>query len=328
MNPIKVSILIPARNEEKVLPNLFESLIRLEFPKDSYEIIFGNDASTDKTGEIMEEFALNKPWIKIFHLTDIRSHLKGKTRVLSELAKEAKGDFLFFTDADIILPKTWISGMLAEFANQEKIGVVVGVTAMKTNRLNSAMQSLEWLIVLTISKLLSDLKIPTTGMGNNMAVKKEAYEAIGGYEKIGFSIIEDYYLYKSIIEQGYSFRQAFKNDILAYTLPPIHFLEQRRRWIQGALEQKIGPMHLGILQALVLPIYIVLLCFSPFLALYLLGINCLFYIGITYFFESKLKIKGYLKFVPLFAIYLPAAWSAQFLYYLFTKKAIWKGREY
>ncbi|MCP9769864.1 glycosyltransferase [Lacihabitans sp. LS3-19] len=328
MSSIKVSILIPARNEEKVLPLLFESLNALDFPRDSFEILFGNDASADKTGELIESFAINKPWIKVLHINESKSVLKGKTRVLAELAKMAKGDYLFFTDADIVLPKTWLSGMLSEFENDAETGVVVGVTAMKTNNLKSAMQSLEWLIVLSINKLLSDRNIPTTGMGNNMAVSKKAYDAVGGYEKIGFSIVEDYNLYKNIIDKRFGFRQAFKNEVLAYTLPPSNFFEQRRRWIQGAIENNPGPMYLGVLQALALPIYIILFYFSPLWAFTLFGFSNLVYFGFTMFFESKLKIKGYLKFIPIFSIYLPVAWLAQFMYYFFTKKAIWKGREY
>jgi cellulose synthase/poly-beta-1,6-N-acetylglucosamine synthase-like glycosyltransferase len=328
MNALKVSILIPGRNEEQVLPFLFESLNALEFPKDAYEILLGNDASTDQTGEMMDNFALNKPWVKVLHLEESESVLKGKTKVLAELAKVAKGDYLFFTDADIFLPKTWLFGMLSEFEKEENMGVVVGVTAMKTNHLKSAMQSLEWLLVLKINQWLSDRNIATTGMGNNMAVSKKAYNRIGGYENIGFSIVEDYHLYKNIIDKGFGFRQAFKNEILAYTVPPSNFFEQRRRWIQGAMENKPGPMYLGVLQALALPIYIILFFFSPIWSLAVFGFSNLVYFSLTFFIEKQLKLKGYLKFIPIFAVYLPTAWLAQFIYYFFTNKAIWKGREY
>lgn len=328
MNTPKISILIPARNEEKVLPVLLNSLDELDYPKEYLQILLGNDNSGDATGQLMETFAEKKPWVEVIHLKEIKSELKGKTRVLAELAKHADGEYLFFTDADIQLPKTWIKGMLEEFHSDKNIGVVVGVTGMKTQPIKSALQAMEWLIVLSINKLLSDKKIPTTGMGNNMALSKKAYLAVGGYEKIGFSIVEDYLLYRKVIDQDFGFKQAFSKKILAFTVPPSNFFEQRRRWIQGALEHNPGPMYLGVLQALALPIYFVLLCFSPITAGLLFLFSNLVYLGFTIFIEKKLQIRGYLKYVPLFSIYLPIAWLAQFIYYFFTKNAIWKGRKY
>lgn len=147
MKPL-VSILIPARNEEDNLPHLFQSLDGLQYSKEAYEIILGNDQSHDKTGELMDAYASQRPNVKVFHVSEEESILKGKTRVLDLLASEAQGEYLFFTDADMELPPYWISGLLKHF--QGNTGVVVGVTTVKRDTFWGLMQGMEWLMALTL----------------------------------------------------------------------------------------------------------------------------------------------------------------------------------
>lgn len=333
---IPISILIPARNEAKGIKKTLDSLDNLKYPKENLQILIANDNSTDNTLELLIEFAQGKSHVSIINIPEKKENevLGGKTRVLAILAQKAFGKYLFFTDADIELPANWITGMLSELEidipnrNKKQIGVLVGVTGMKKNTLLSVMQALEWLIVLTACKSLSDRNIPTTGMGNNMAVLTEAYKSTGGYEKIGFSLVEDYALYKEIIKKGYDFRQVFNSDVLAFTVPPEKYFEQRNRWIKGAITSNAIPLFLGIVQALSIPIYLIFSYFSLWASISLFLFNFCTFTYFAYTFERKLKLSGYLKYVPLFSLYLPIAWLMQLLHYGFTKKVNWKGRTY
>lgn len=336
--PIPVSVLIPARNEAKGIHRMLNSLDSLDYPKEYLQILLANDNSTDETLKIMQDFAVGKSWITVVDVPERKpdEELKGKTRVLAMLAHQTTGKYLFFTDADVAVNSQWINGMLSELenditnrqGNKKGIGVMVGVTGMKHDSFASSMQALEWFCVVTVNKLFSDRNIPTTGMGNNMAVLKEAYFAAGGYEKIGFSIVEDYTLYKKIIAEGYDFRQVFIPEVVAYTVPPEDYFEQRDRWIQGAIESNSGPLYLGIMQAISLPLYTLLAFVSWKTSLALFLITFSFYTFLVLRFESKLKLSGYLKNLPVFSIYLPVSWLMQFLHYLFAKKVVWKGRDY
>jgi cellulose synthase/poly-beta-1,6-N-acetylglucosamine synthase-like glycosyltransferase len=336
--PIPVSILIPARNEAKGIHRMLTSLDTIDYPRTHLQILLASDNSTDETLQILQNFAKDKSWITVVDVPERHSgeELKGKTRVLAQLAHMATGDYLFFTDADVALPSQWINGMLSELRNEipnraqntKGIGVMVGVTGMDKSTLASTMQALEWFCVVTVNKLFSDRNIPTTGMGNNMAVLKEAYFAAGGYEKIGFSIVEDYTLYKKIIAEGYDFRQVFVPEVVALTVPPEDYFEQRDRWIQGAIESNSGPLYLGVIQAISLPLYGILALLSWKISLTVFLITLSFYAFLVLKFESKLRLSGYLKFLPVFSIYLPVSWLMQFLHYLFAKKVVWKGRDY
>lgn len=407
----KISILVPARNEEKNLPALLRSLERLTYPKEKTEILLGNDGSDDRTGALMEEFARTRPAVKVIHLretspppggeiqgtakpaesgrtrtaeddtfpgsgppaaSEIRitdgsakpsvavnplreesdppfasetpitdgaanpsaavnspregRPLTGKTRVLDELAACATGEYLFFTDADIELPPGWIQGMLTGFAADT--GVVVGATGFHRSSLWATLQGIEWLMALSIFKLAADRGLPSTGLGNNMAVSRKAYDAVGGYRTLGFSIVEDYFLYKKIIEAGFGFRHLLTPGILSFTVPPLRYFEQRRRWIKGAMENAPAAMAGGILQALCIPLLFLLGWISPVIPAVVTGILVLIYGGLILYFQAKLRISGYLRYLPLFTVYISTAWLMQFIYYLLSRETVWKGRKY
>ncbi len=337
-NHVPVSLLISARNEERIINRLLKSIDNLAYPKDLLQVLIANDDSKDGTLGILLDFAKNRSWIQILDLSESQPEekLKGKTRALAQMAHLASGEYLFFTDADVELPSTWITGMLAELSNdipnrrtnEKPVGVLVGVTGMRLTSFFAAMQALEWFMVITFNKDMSDKNIATTGMGNNMAVLKEAYFAVGGYEKIGFSILEDYTLYKKIIAAGYDFRQVYTPEVLAYTIPPDNYFEQRKRWVAGAFEDKSGPLYLGLIQALSLPLYLLIACFSWKISLGIFLIVMFYYYSVAFKFESKMGLKGYMKYIPAFSIYLPISWFIQFVNYFLPGKVVWKGRRY
>jgi cellulose synthase/poly-beta-1,6-N-acetylglucosamine synthase-like glycosyltransferase len=327
MSLTKVSILIAARNEEHNLPVLLASLAQLTYPKEHLEILIGNDASTDNTSKLIAEFAAFFGRVKIINLTERKlDELLGKTRVLENLVRHATGEYFFFTDADIDLPKNWIEAMLSNF--NENTGVVVGITSMKPKSFLTAMQGLEWLTAIHLMHLLSKIKIKSTGMGNNMAVRKEAYLATGGYAAIPFSIVEDFALYKAIIDQGYGFKQVFEPKVIAYTIPPEKFFEQRKRWLKGAFESGSPLLLPALLQACFLPIFIILGFWQIKIATLIFVFFLLFHVLNTAFMERKLKITGYLAFSSIFVFYLPIAWLMQLVNYFLKKKVVWKNRSY
>ncbi|SOE20073.1 Glycosyl transferase family 2 [Spirosomataceae bacterium TFI 002] len=323
-----VSILVAVRNEEAVIERLLLSIENLAYSPDKFEVILGNDHSSDRTDSILNEYAQKHQNWKVETLTDDpNSVLKGKSRVLNILAKEAKGDFLFFTDADISLPSNWIEGMLSYF--DSNVGVVVGTTSMEDNSFLAIMQSLEWISVLNFNKIMSDWGIETTGMGNNMAVSRIAYNAVGGYDKIGFSIVEDYALYKAIINAGFGFKQTFTEDSHSLTLPPDNFLEQRTRWISGAIKSKSKFVIPAVLQSLSLPIYIILLFVSWKAALTIWLTFMVFNLYVIANSNKKLGLTNSIFWSPVFCFYVPISWGIQISYYILKQgKVSWKGRSY
>ncbi|MGY4788340.1 glycosyltransferase family 2 protein [Bacillus sp. OHL2] len=101
--PISLSILIPARNEEKRIEACLQSIVdqRL-YPK---ELIVLDDHSTDQTRALVERFAETYPWIRVQSGQPLKRGWLGKSYACSQLAEAADSDWLLFLDADVRLKK-------------------------------------------------------------------------------------------------------------------------------------------------------------------------------------------------------------------------------
>lgn len=93
-----VSILVPARNEEKTIVAKLQNLLSLDYPPDQFEILVGNDASTDRTASLVRDFPNS-----LVRLIDFPAR-QGKSAVQNALVARSRGDVLAFTDADCLLP--------------------------------------------------------------------------------------------------------------------------------------------------------------------------------------------------------------------------------
>lgn len=343
MNYPDVTILVAARNEEDNVVDLLKSIEKLNYPKDKLQVLVGNDASTDATEEIITAFISGKPYFNLINVDEALLaqqpenilSLKGKARVLAIMSHHATGDFYFYTDADVELPVTWVETMLSHFelpdntgTDTKPVGVVVGITIVKATSVFTACQALEWIMAISEMKLFSVMKIATTGMGNNMAVRKEAYWENGGYETIGFSIVEDYALYRAVIDSGYPFVQTFVPGVLAHTKPPKKYFEQRKRWFRGGMESRSFLIVPIMMQALALPAVVILGFFNLWLPLYIvLGVLIVNLFTGT-FVLRKLRQTFLIPYLPVYTVYMFVFWFFQLVYYILPTKLVWKDRTY
>ncbi|PJJ59587.1 glycosyltransferase [Hymenobacter chitinivorans] len=231
----RVSILIAARNEEAAIGRCLQAIRQLSYPAELVEVLLGDDASTDQTRAVAQ--AAMQGYAGQFRCLTITEPLglaRGKANVLAHLARAATTEYFCITDADIAVPTGWIQGLLP-FA-QPGVGTVTGLTVVEGPRLFDQLQGLDWLQSLGLVQVVSDFGRPVTAMGNNMLVTRAAYEATGGYEQLPFSVTEDYALFEAVLRRGFTFRNVFRPEVLAVSLPistPARLLHQRRRWLRG-----------------------------------------------------------------------------------------------
>ena len=95
-----VSILVPARNEEVNIARLLQSLLAQDYP--DFEILALDDNSSDETGRILREIAETNPKLTVLNGAPENGSLTGKNWACAQLASQAAGELLFFTDADTI----------------------------------------------------------------------------------------------------------------------------------------------------------------------------------------------------------------------------------
>lgn len=336
MNEPMVSILIAARNEENNIHELLSSLICLTYPIEKTQILIGNDGSTDKTAERIEEFigqlsGSQKRMFEVFTIEKSIEGLKGKANVLAQLAYHAKGEYFLFTDADVEVPKHWIEKMLELFQQKrtdKKVGVAVGLTLVKNTNWFEACQAMEWLFALKLMKTMTDYHIPSTGMGNNMMVLAEAYQTVGGYEGIGFSIVEDYALYKAAIDAGYDFAQGFDASVMTVTKPPPNYFEQRKRWVAGAISSGSILIFPALIQGFALPILLVISLFFWQIPLIVLMLNLLINSILGYLIFARLGQLRLIRYIPAYTAYMYVFWFLQLVSYFLPTRLVWKGRDY
>jgi len=328
-NPVLVSILLAARNEEANIERCLRSLEALKFPKENIEICIGDDDSSDDTARIILDYIADKPYFKYHKVSDQILGLKGKANVLAQLADLTKGKYLFFCDADIAVPTDWIEKMLGHF--DEDTGVVVGLTRMKKTGFLSDFLSLEWLFTLSLMRYFALLNIPVSGLGNNMAVTRKAYDAVGGYQGIGFSIVEDYALFMAIAKKKFGFVQAYTKDVIAISEPLLSFRElviQRKRWMQGIMQSPLAIRLCLIFSALLIPGITLIAIWDPLRSIRMVVSNYFFITGIVLIAVLILRQWDLLKTVLLFWFYLIGISCLMLIVHLIPGKTLWKDRIY
>ena len=117
-----ISIIIPVKNFERTIEKTFEYLLNVDYPHDSWEILIADGGSRDKTVEIINNWAKKYPFIKLVEAPNSPSPAYARNRALGV----AKGDFLFFTDADCAPCRDWIREILSKFQRDPKISAVGG----------------------------------------------------------------------------------------------------------------------------------------------------------------------------------------------------------
>lgn len=324
-----VSILIAARNEEKNIDKCLKSLQRLSYPSHLIEFLIGNDQSEDKTREITMQYAIKDPRIKIIDITKRCGEAKGKANVLAQLAKIAKGEFFFITDADIEVNPHWITGMLSYFKKES--GIITGFTATKKGNLISRMQNLEWTNALGIMKVFADFKMPLTTMGNNMMISRNAYFATGGYENLRFSVTEDYELFKQVRSKGYLPAHVINTDVVNISAPAkdiSNYFSQRQRWMKGVLQ---SPWYVKALVGTVylyLPVLIIFILMYPVITFILFLCKNVLQIFFISLIKTKLQQKITCLDIFIFDIYFAFFSFASLIFTLVNKEVKWKGRKY
>ena len=324
-----VSILIAARNEETTIRACLEAVARLDYPPECVEVLIGNDQSTDRTGEVVIDFITDKPHFRLIAISESQTNLRGKANVLAQLARLARGQYLFFTDADTQVPPDWLTEMSRYLAGN--VGIVTGVTLPDGPRLFHALQTMDWLYNLTLTHLVSSFGVPVTAMGNNMAVSRTAYDAVGGYESLPFSVVEDYALFRAVVGQDFGFRNLLSETVLARTRPVDtlrQFLSQRKRWMRGATDLPVWMVISLYVQYLAGPLLLLLGWFAPALAVSLYVLKLFVQTLVISFGLGRLRQTRLWPYALLFEVYQLILGPLSVLYYFAPMPIDWKGRTY
>lgn len=202
-----ISVLVPARNEEKNIGRCLRSLSRQDYRR--LEILVMDDDSSDETGRIVEEFSEKDPRIRLIRGRSLDRGWKGKSFACHQLAREAKGEYYVFTDADTLHFPNSVSSSLGALISGKLDALSVfpkQIMVSLHERMVVVFINLAVLAFLPVG-LIRKIKSPKISIANGQFIlfKRSVYKSIGGHKSIRNDIVEDVAISKQVKKYGYRF---------------------------------------------------------------------------------------------------------------------------
>jgi chlorobactene glucosyltransferase len=339
-SPHMVSVLIPARNEEKNIRRILNSMIKQDYP--NLEILVLDDNSMDATGQIVQEFAQKDSRVRLIKGAPLPEGWKGKCFACHQLSKIAKGKYFVFTDADTLHFPNSISGSLAALIrnNLDVTSIYprqIAVTfseRMTVRFIHFAILSLMPLIFVKYAKG----PFFSTAIGQFFLFKREVYEKIGGFESVKDEILEDINISKQVKRYGFKIMVYDGSDSIfcrMYTnLSDV--IKGFSRFIYAAFDcnflmEAVAIFFISLIfmiPFILLPLGIFIFDWSRMLiTLNIIQILLIFVIKIVLAIRFKERILD-IFFTPISVAYIALLAVNSFLQSRFGKGVIWKDRTY
>ncbi|MBM3118154.1 MAG: glycosyltransferase [Chloroflexi bacterium] len=200
-----VSVLVPARNEENKIKTCLKSLQLQDYP--NFEILVLDDNSTDRTAEVVSQFAARDDRIQLIKGANLPEEWAGKPFACYQLAERANGSWLLFVDADTMHVPHMIRSVLA-LAIETKASLLSGLPRQISGTFAEkiVMPLAYYFIIMSWIPLWwlqrSKEPKPSLAIGQLMLFPREEYWRIGGHEAVSSRILEDVWLGVETVRHG------------------------------------------------------------------------------------------------------------------------------
>jgi chlorobactene glucosyltransferase len=265
--PPHVTIIIPAKDEEKRIAQCLTSVLAQDYP--NFDVIVVNDRSTDATGRVMDELAQSNPKLKVLHIDQLPPGWTGKNHALYRAAAIAPksgsdGEYLLFIDSDVILQPTVLSRTVtvADHKNYDLLSLILrhetpGLLEEILVPLASAAFGCAYLVGLSNS----DSNNYFFGNGQFMLFKRKSYDKIGGHEVVKNQYNEDMFLARIVKQSHLRARIAW-----AAHLGSVRMYDSLATIMRGWSRIFFGSSAGSPWRALLLIAFILVSCYSAFAA--------------------------------------------------------------
>ena len=228
-----VTVMIPAHNEESVISSTVENILNLDY--ENFEIIVIDDRSSDNTASVIRE--LENKHAKVTALIREKDAFPGKSAVLNDAFKIAKGDAILVFDADATVEPDFLKKMIPHLEPKE-VGAVQARKVIRNKNVNllTRCQNNEYTMDAHLQVGRDSVKGAVELRGNGELIKREAIEDIGGWNN--YTIVDDLDMSTRLHIKGWDIR--FCLDAVVYEegiiyIKPLY--RQRRRWLEGTIRR-------------------------------------------------------------------------------------------
>jgi hopene-associated glycosyltransferase HpnB len=214
----KVSILVPARNEAKILSHTLQSLLSLDYP--DFEVIVIDDQSEDATPEIAASAAAQDSRVIVLRSEDLPEGWRGKTWALQHGLGLARGTWLLLTDADMVFEPGVLKAAVAQ-AQNEKLDLLSILPHVECKSFWERVMLPSFIIILATARPLHKVNDPDSQValaaGGFILVKSLVLKSLGGYSSIRNTIIEDVRLSELFKLSGYRIKCVISKSFMVRT---------------------------------------------------------------------------------------------------------------
>lgn len=326
----KISVIIAARNEEKNLGVLIESIAsQSTLP---YELIIVNDRSADSTSSILETYCAQFSWLKVITIHELPEGWTGKKHTLNQAVKHATGTFLVFTDADYLpCSNEWIETLNRSM--EEGFDVILGYSpyTLEKGFLN---QFIQWETLMTGLQYLGMAIIgkPYMGVGRNLAIRKDKYDLEllasikhleGGDDDLMISNISSKEKTKVILSLKSQTNSSTKTQLRNYLKQKTRHLAAGKYYHQKD-QTLLGIFTLSWMVSWGLLVYLITLSADLDIILMVFGIRSLFFYSIIHLVGQKLHTDIKIWALPFLDLCYCLYYPLVAIKALATNKVEWK----
>ncbi len=228
-----VSIMIPAHNEESVITNTVENILGIDYP--NYEVIVIDDRSTDNTASVIYE--LSQKYEKVIAMVREKDAFPGKSAVLNDALKVAKGEAILVFDADATVEPDFLKKLVPHLEPAD-VGAVQARKIIRNKDVNflTRCQNNEYTMDTQLQVGRDAIKGAVELRGNGELIKREALEDIGGWNN--YTITDDLDMSTRLHIKGWDVRfcvdACVYEEGIVYLFP---LFRQRRRWLEGTIRR-------------------------------------------------------------------------------------------
>ena len=210
-----ISIIIPGHNEESVIEQCLNSVIKQDYP--NLEIIFVNDRSQDRTSELASAILKDNPKCKMLTITNLRDGWTGKCQALHLGVKHSKGDWLAFLDADSTLHPSALSQCMHEALHRRISMITLSPKFVMKGFWEKALQptfASMSCILFPMGKINDPNSPVASANGMFYLINRDAYTKIGGHEDVRGLAVEDIGIGKRVKASGLGLLFANGREIM------------------------------------------------------------------------------------------------------------------
>ena len=337
-NPPRLSVCVPARNEERGVEACLHSLLNQNYP--NFEVIAIDDHSTDRTGDIMRNLAQENSRLKVLKAADLPEGWLGKPFALHQAFKVTRGEYLLFTDADPVFKPTALNTAVHVMRERDLDVLTLMPKAEFGSFWERAVQPVIFGFIASLTRF-KNVNDPdhrsAMGFGAFLMFRRSAYEKIGGHEAGKSDVLEDVLIAKRAKRAGLKLFVADAKQLFSIRM----YFGLKEIWF-GWEKNMFLAMKKSVLKATYNVAVVIGFVFTPYI---ILAINIFEQIGWLWIGmavvgvvlvsaaayktcdEMELHRNNAVLF-PMGALVMAAIMANSMFHTLVRKKTKWRGRVY